>query len=199
VPIISFDDALVLYALLTLFGRHGEAAWRGQDDTGRTRAAFRAVGRQVGFRHRSKPCERPALLAHIFVRRHRPPTSGQNASCGGPVRRNYGNHTSWQLGCERHRSFSGTGAPADPLAVEQTNRIDTAYVRGCLSNHAPSLTEARWTTLCTSASFLNGLSSLQCTKQLLARRRSASMSAIWSLTGAKRTCRGHRETDANDP
>ena len=94
VPIISFDDALVLYALLTLFGRHGEAAWRGQDDTGRTRAAFRAVGRQVAFRHRSQPCERPALLAHIFVRRHRPPTSGQNASCGGPVRRDYGNYTS---------------------------------------------------------------------------------------------------------
>src|SRR5438045_838396 len=77
VPIISFDDALVLYALLTLFGRHGEAAWRGQEDTGRTRAAFRAGGRQVAFRHRSKLCERPALLAHIFVRRHRPPTSGQ--------------------------------------------------------------------------------------------------------------------------
>jgi hypothetical protein len=87
VPIISFDDALVLYALLTLFGRHGEAAWRGQDDTGRTRAAFRAGGRQVAFRHRSQLCEWPALLAHIFVRRHRPPTSGQNASCGGPVRR----------------------------------------------------------------------------------------------------------------
>src|SRR5262249_29670476 len=68
VPIISFDDALVLYALLTLFGRHGEAARRGQDDTGRTRAAFRAGGRQVGFRHRSELCERPALLAHIFVR-----------------------------------------------------------------------------------------------------------------------------------
>ena len=80
VPIISFDDALVLYALLTLFGRHGEAAWRGQDDTGRTRAAFRAGGRQVAFRHRSQLCERSALLAHIFVRRHRPPTSGQNAS-----------------------------------------------------------------------------------------------------------------------
>jgi hypothetical protein len=77
VPIISFDDALVLYALLTLFGRHGEAAWRGQDDTGRTRAAFRAGGRQLAFRHRSQLCERPALLAHIFVRWHRPPTSGQ--------------------------------------------------------------------------------------------------------------------------
>jgi len=77
VPVVSFDDALVLYALLTLFGRHGEAAWRGQDDTGRTRAAFRAGGRQVAFRHRSQLCERPALLAHIFVRRHRPPTSGQ--------------------------------------------------------------------------------------------------------------------------
>src|SRR5262245_35113148 len=77
VPIISFDDALVLYALLTLFGRHGEAAWRGQDDTGRTRAAFRAGGRQVAFRHRSQLCERPALLAHIFVRWHRPPTSGE--------------------------------------------------------------------------------------------------------------------------
>ena len=69
-PIISFDDALVLYALLTLFGRHGEAAWRGQDDTGRTRAAFRAGGRQLAFRHRSELCERPALLALIFVRRH---------------------------------------------------------------------------------------------------------------------------------
>jgi hypothetical protein len=90
VPIISFDDALVLYALLTLFGRHGEAAWRGQDDTGRTRAAFRAGGRQVAFRHRSQLCERPALLAHIFVRRHRPPASGLNASCGGPVRRDRG-------------------------------------------------------------------------------------------------------------
>ena len=77
VPIIPFDDALVLYALLTLFGRHGEAAWRGQDDTGRTRAAFRAGGRQVAFRHRSQLCERPALLAHIFVRRHQPPTPGQ--------------------------------------------------------------------------------------------------------------------------
>ena len=77
VPIVSFDDALVLYALLALCGRHGEAAWRGQDDTGRTRAAFRAGGRQVAFRHRSQLCERPALLAHIFVRWHRPPTSGQ--------------------------------------------------------------------------------------------------------------------------
>ena len=94
VPVISFDDALVLYALLTLFGRHGEAAWRGQDDTGRTRAAFRACGWQVAFRHRSQLCERPAVLAHIFVRWHRPPTSGQNASCGGPVRRDYGNYTS---------------------------------------------------------------------------------------------------------
>ncbi len=77
VPIISFDDLLVLYALLTRFGRHGEAARRGQDDTGRTRAAFRAGGRQVAFRHRSQLCERPALLAHIFVRWHRPPTYGQ--------------------------------------------------------------------------------------------------------------------------
>src|SRR5262249_35907171 len=30
----------------------------------------------------------PALLAHIFVRRH--PSSGRNASCGGPVRRDCG-------------------------------------------------------------------------------------------------------------
>ena len=88
-PIISFDDALVLHALLTLCGRHGEAAWRGQDDTGRTRAAFRAGGRQVAFRHRSQLGERPALLAHVFVRRHGPPTSGQNTSCGGPVRRDW--------------------------------------------------------------------------------------------------------------
>src|SRR6266702_3441718 len=93
VPVVSFDDALVLYAGLTRFGRHGEAAWRGQEDTGRTRAAFRAGGRQLAYRHRSQLCERPALLAHIFVRRHRPPISGQNASCGGPVRRDYGNYT----------------------------------------------------------------------------------------------------------
>ncbi len=100
VPVVSFDDALVLYAGLTRFGRHGEAAWCGQEDTGRTRAAFRAGGRQLAFRHRSQLCERPALLAHIFVRRHRPPISGQNASCGGPVRRDYRNYTSSQLGCE---------------------------------------------------------------------------------------------------
>src|SRR5689334_6484871 len=49
VPIISFDDALVLYALLTLFGRHGEAAWRGQDDTGRTRAAPERRGQRSDF------------------------------------------------------------------------------------------------------------------------------------------------------
>jgi hypothetical protein len=79
VPIISFDDALVLHALLTLCGRHGEAAWRGQHDTGRARAAFRAAGRQVAFRHRSQLGERPALLAHVFVRRHRPPTSEQKS------------------------------------------------------------------------------------------------------------------------
>src|SRR3979490_3461950 len=47
VPIISFDDALVLYALLTAFGPHGEAACRRQDDTGRTRVAFRAGRRQA--------------------------------------------------------------------------------------------------------------------------------------------------------
>jgi hypothetical protein len=34
----------------------------------------------VAFRHRSQLCERPALLAHVFVRRHRPPTSGLNLS-----------------------------------------------------------------------------------------------------------------------
>jgi hypothetical protein len=55
--------------------------------------------------------------------------------------------------------------PADPLAVRQTIELIRHTFRGCLSNHAPSLTEARWTTPC--ASFLNGLSSLQCTKQLL--------------------------------
>ena len=77
VPVISFDDALVLCAFLTRLGRHGEAAWRGQDDTGRTRAAFRAGGRQVAFRHRSQLRERPALLAHIFVRRHRTPHPGK--------------------------------------------------------------------------------------------------------------------------
>jgi hypothetical protein len=37
--------------------------------------------------------------------------------------------------------FLAWGAPADPLAVQQTVRIDTPYVRGCLANHAPSLIE----------------------------------------------------------
>jgi hypothetical protein len=86
----SVGDALVLCAGLTRFGRHAEAAWCGQEDTGGTRAAFRAGGRQLVFRHRSQLCERPALLAHIFVRRHRPPASRPNASCGGPVRRDCG-------------------------------------------------------------------------------------------------------------
>jgi hypothetical protein len=88
----SVGDALELCAGLAPFGRHREAAWCGQEDTGRTRAAFRAGGRQLAFRHRSQLCERPALLAHIFVRRHR--HSGRNASCGGSVRRDCGNHTS---------------------------------------------------------------------------------------------------------
>jgi hypothetical protein len=86
----SVGDALVLCAGLTRFGRHGEATWCGQEDTGSARAAFRASGRQLAFRHRPQLCERPALLAHIFVRRHRPPASGQNASCGGPVYRDCG-------------------------------------------------------------------------------------------------------------
>ena len=75
---------------LARVGRHGEAAWCGQEDTGGTRAAFRAGGRQLAFRHRSQLCKRPALLAHIFVRRHRPPAFGQNASCSGPVHRDCG-------------------------------------------------------------------------------------------------------------
>ena len=86
----SVSDALALCAGLTRFGRHGEAAWCGEEDTGGTRTAFRAGGRQLAFRHRPHLCERPALLAHIFVRRHRPPAFGQNASCGGPVRRDCG-------------------------------------------------------------------------------------------------------------
>jgi hypothetical protein len=102
VSIIPFDDALILYALVTRFGRHGEAAWRGQDDTERTRAAFRAHEGQIAFRHQSQLCERPALLAYKIARGHRPPTSGQNATCGGRVRRDYGNYTSSQLGRERH-------------------------------------------------------------------------------------------------
>ena len=59
----------------------------GQEDTGGTRAAFRTGGRQLAFRHWPQLCEGPALLAHIFVGRHRPPASGRNASCGGLVRR----------------------------------------------------------------------------------------------------------------
>src|ERR1700722_1427838 len=38
----SVGDALVFCAGLTPFGRHGEAAWCGQEDTGGTRTAFRA-------------------------------------------------------------------------------------------------------------------------------------------------------------
>jgi hypothetical protein len=90
----SVGDALELCAGLTRFGRRGEAARCGQEDTGGTRAAFRTGRRQFAFRHRSHLCERPALLAHIFVRRHRPPASGLSASCGGPVRRDCGNYTS---------------------------------------------------------------------------------------------------------
>ena len=86
----SIDAALVLCVGLTRFGRHGHAGWCGQEGTGGTRAAFRAGGRQVAFRHRPHLCERPAFLAHIFVCRHRPPASGLNASCGGPVRRGCG-------------------------------------------------------------------------------------------------------------
>jgi hypothetical protein len=86
----SVGDALELCAGLTRFGRRGEAAWCGQEDTGGTRAAFRTGRRQFAFRHRSHLCERPALLAHIFVCRHRPPAPGLSASCGGPVRRNGG-------------------------------------------------------------------------------------------------------------
>jgi hypothetical protein len=111
VPIISFDDALVLYALLTLFGRHGEAAWRGQDDTGRTRAALRAGGRQIAFRHRSELCERPALLAHVFVRRHRSPISGLAMIETIPV-------DSWVVNVIGH--FLAPPLPADALAVQQT-------------------------------------------------------------------------------
>jgi hypothetical protein len=84
----SVGEALELCAGLTPFGRHGEAAWCGQEDAGGTRAAFRAGGRQLAFRHRSQLGERSALLAHILVRRHRP--SDRNASCGGPVRRECG-------------------------------------------------------------------------------------------------------------
>jgi hypothetical protein len=83
----SVGEALELCAGLTPFGRHAEA-WCGQEHTGGTRAAFRAGGRQLAFRHRAHLCERPALFAHIFVRRHR--TSDRNASCGGPVRRDCG-------------------------------------------------------------------------------------------------------------
>jgi hypothetical protein len=141
VPIISFDDALVLYALLTLFGRHGEAAWRGQDDTGRTRAAFRAGGRQLAFRHRSQLCERPALLAHIFVRRHRPPTSGQTHPAADqsvaimetiPV-------DSWAVNVIGH--FLARGAPADPLAVLQTiELIRHTFEVACRTAHRARMT-----------------------------------------------------------
>ena len=79
----SVGEALELCAGLTPCGRHGKAAWCGQEDTGGTRAAVRAGGRQLAFRHRSQLCERPALLAHIFIRRHRPTASGRNTSCGG--------------------------------------------------------------------------------------------------------------------
>ena len=67
----AVGEALELCAGLTPFRRHGEAAWCGQEDTGGTRAAVRAGGRQLAFRHRSQLCERPALPAHIFVCRHR--------------------------------------------------------------------------------------------------------------------------------
>jgi hypothetical protein len=59
----SVGAALALCTGLTRFGRHGEAAWGGQEDTGGTRAAFRAGGRQLAFRHWPQLCERPALLA----------------------------------------------------------------------------------------------------------------------------------------
>jgi hypothetical protein len=153
-PIISFEDALVLYALLTLCGRHGEAAWRGQHDTGRSRAAFRAGGRQIAFRHRSQLCERPALLAHVFVRRHRPPTSGQNTSAAD--RSVTINYTSWPTGLCSSSVIFWHGAPRRPARGPTDGRIDTPYVRGCLSNHAPSLTEARWTTLCCEISLRRG-------------------------------------------
>jgi hypothetical protein len=97
----SVGAALVLCAGLTRFGRHGEAAWGGQEDTGGTRAAFRAGGRQLAFRHWPQLCERPALLAHIFIRRHRPPASGRNASCADRSFAIVGNYTSRQPGCER--------------------------------------------------------------------------------------------------
>jgi len=42
----SVGEALELCAGLTPFGRHGEAAWCGQEDTRGTRAAFWAGGRQ---------------------------------------------------------------------------------------------------------------------------------------------------------
>ena len=87
----SVGDTFVLCAGPTRFGRRGKAAWCGQEDTGGARAAFRARGRQFAFRHRSQPCERPALLSHIFVRRHRLPASGPNLRRTGPSRivRNY--------------------------------------------------------------------------------------------------------------
>src|SRR5262249_9433689 len=83
----SVGGALVLCAGLARFGRHGEAAWWGQEDTGGTRAAFRGGGRALAFPPPPPLGERAAVLAHIFVGRHRPPASGRNASCGGLVRR----------------------------------------------------------------------------------------------------------------
>jgi hypothetical protein len=108
----SVGDALVLCAGLTRFGRRGEAARCGQEDTRGTRAAFRAGGRQLAFRHRSQPCKRPALLAHIFVRRHRPPASGLNASRGGPVRRD----------CEKLYQFCLAGHNDRPAERPQNQR-----------------------------------------------------------------------------
>jgi hypothetical protein len=120
VPLISFEDALVLYALLTLGGRHGETAWRGQHDAGRTRAAFRTGGRQIAFRHRSQLCERPALLAHVFVRRHRPPTSGQNTSAADQsVAIDY---TSWQTGLR---------TPAAPWSSSRAKAVGGPRVSWC--------------------------------------------------------------------
>ena len=96
----SVSDALVLCACLTRFGRRGKAAWCGQEDTRGTRAAFRARGRQFAFRHRSQPCERPALLSHIFVRRHRLPASGPKPAADRSVA-NCEKLYHRQPGCER--------------------------------------------------------------------------------------------------
>jgi hypothetical protein len=119
----SVGDALVLCAGLTRFGRRGEAARCGQEDAGGTGAAFRAGGRQLAFRHRSQPCKRPALLAHIFVRRHRPPAPGLNASCGEPVRRD----------CEKLYQFSLAGhndRPRDMIGfLAEASPNSSAYAK----------------------------------------------------------------------